>query len=141
MTDIKQVKVAELEGLELDYWVARAIGYLHLGAIGVNHRTTDGTPYCLFGYNDWWKTPEGEYLCGPCYGAPDAYSTDWSQGGPLLERHHIWLSDDDDGIWTASFPPHIDANGKQRIHFGPTPLIAAMRAIVASVYGEEVPNG
>lgn len=128
MTTLARVKVAELEGADLDYWVARAEGY-------IMEREQDG------------QMVRGEHriLIGPQPPETREHeyspSTKWDQGGPLLERHHIWLSDDDDGVWTASFPPHIDANGKQRIYFGPTPLIAAMRAIVASVYGEEVPNG
>jgi hypothetical protein len=68
------------------------------------------------------------------------YSTNWAQGGPIIER---------EGITTAPYSTH---NGVVRewkagrdwpmSHFpyylGPTPLIAAMRCYVASKLGDEV---
>jgi len=79
-------------------------------------------------------------------GAPDDgnglpyYSTDWAQGGPIIQR---------EGITTAPYSTH---NGVVRewkagrdwpmshspYHFGTTPLIAAMRCYVASKLGDEV---
>jgi hypothetical protein len=61
-------------------------------------------------------------------------STDWSQGGPIIEREGIALwPDDEEGGWFAS------ANGGQGEDYkGPTPLIAAMRCYVASKLGDEV---
>lgn len=63
------------------------------------------------------------------------YSTDWSQGGPIIEREKITLRPDKDG-WIAY------AKGKMLdIGFpmcGPTPLVAAMRCYVASRLGDEV---
>lgn len=63
-------------------------------------------------------------------------STDWAQGGPIIEREKVDLSWDvelahKDGWWRAE----IDA-----IHEGdgPTPLIAAMRCYVASKLGDEI---
>lgn len=58
------------------------------------------------------------------------YSTDWAQGGPIIERERIELRDDGDG-WMA-----LDGNGDAQ--FGPAPLIAAMRCYVASKLGDEV---
>jgi hypothetical protein len=59
-------------------------------------------------------------------------STDWSQGGPIIEREFIELTCTDE--WKAfmrfqSSPCDED---------GPTPLIAAMRCYVASKLGDEV---
>lgn len=57
-------------------------------------------------------------------------STDWSQGGPIIEREKItieWTGED----WMAYI--WHDAE-----FFGPTPLIAAMRCYVASKLGDEV---
>ena len=59
---------------------------------------------------------------------------DWSQGGPIIEREHIWLAEGIDGMWRATMKPHF----WDRASDGPTPLIAAMRAFVASKFGEEV---
>jgi hypothetical protein len=58
-------------------------------------------------------------------------STDWGQGGPLIEREkmQIYASASQ---WTAS-----DFFGKTQT-FGPTPLIAAMRCYVASKLGDEI---
>ena len=62
------------------------------------------------------------------------YSTDWAQGGPIIEREKIsvWARDDE---WAAeSFVPN--QQGLECV--GPTPLIAAMRCYVASRLGDEV---
>ena len=58
------------------------------------------------------------------------FSEWWAQGGPIIEREKIsvyhmdWLNGDQK--WMA---------GEQ---YGPTPLIAAMRAYVASKLGDEI---
>ena len=57
-------------------------------------------------------------------------STDWAQGGPIIEREKItieWTGED----WMA-YVWH------DHEWFGPTPLIAAMRCYVASKLGDEV---
>ena len=61
----------------------------------------------------------------------DKPSTDWAQGGPIIERERIELRGDGDGGWIA----YDNLNPEQ---YGPTPLIAAMRCYVASKLGEEI---
>lgn len=62
------------------------------------------------------------------------YSTDWAQGGPIIEREGISLDQYHDfPNWAASCPPESGFNW-----FGPTPLIAAMRCYVASKLGDNV---
>lgn len=61
-------------------------------------------------------------------------STDWTQGGPIIDREGINLNKRD-GEWKAEAFP---AEGGVAIGLGPTPLIAAMRALVASKLGEQV---
>ena len=56
------------------------------------------------------------------------YSTDWSQGGPIIEREEIALHKGDD--WFARCKGYDGT--------GPTSLIAAMRCYVASKLGDEV---
>lgn len=77
---------------------------------------------------DWMVGMTGEYGCG-------FFSTDWSAGGPIIEHHIFRLSDYDDpedpGRWRAE-----GADGAEQ--YGPTALIAAMRAYVCSKLGEEV---
>lgn len=62
-------------------------------------------------------------------------STDWAQGGPIIEREEIgiWPSEsgDHDGEWCAR-------KISTYITYSPTPLIAAMRCYVASKLGDEV---
>ena len=62
-------------------------------------------------------------------------STDWSQGGPIIEREKIGIECDDQGVWFASY----DLSPEQAWGAtGPTPLIAAMRCYVASKLGDEI---
>ena len=61
------------------------------------------------------------------------YSTDWSQGGPIIERDGIELRYR--GVWQASF---CFDNPLVNHYLGTTPLIAAMRCFVASRLGEEL---
>jgi len=60
------------------------------------------------------------------------YSTDWAQGGPIIERQEIEL---------VPKGMHWDAYADEDFHVpysGPTPLIAAMRCYVASKLGDEI---
>ena len=64
-------------------------------------------------------------------------STNWQQGGPIIERRKIQLLPsitDCEQPWRASNP----FNDYVLCQFGPTPLIAAMRCYVASVIGDTV---
>jgi hypothetical protein len=76
-------------------------------------------------------------LHGSCDGyAEHEYSTDWAQGGPIIEREQInirvstvggeWVGFTDNG-W-----------GVEGWSTGPTPLVAAMRCYVASKLGDTV---
>ena len=69
------------------------------------------------------------------YGQPaPPYSTDWSQGGPIIEWENIDLISPtpSDPLWQAM--QWRFAHGAK----GPTPLIAGMRCFVASKLGDEV---
>ena len=60
-------------------------------------------------------------------------STNWPQGGPIIEREGIQLHVNEARTeWLAS------CWGYPRQQYGPTPLIAAMRCFVASKLGGEV---
>ena len=81
-----------------------------------------------------------------------APSTNWSQGGPIIEREHIDIRHTftKGGYRTAQSVDAVHAtinlpNGNvvfkaERAiwEYGPTPLIAAMRCYVASKLGDEV---
>ena len=67
------------------------------------------------------------------------YSTDWSQGGPIMEREGIAIDcircDGEVDGWIAALPMFCDAKYEES---SPTPLIAAMRCYVSSRLGDEV---
>jgi hypothetical protein len=63
------------------------------------------------------------------------YSTDWDQGGPIIEREKLRL-DPRDSEWQAN--SWNEAHQDFDTSYGPTPLIAAMRCYVASKLGDEV---
>ena len=80
-----------------------------------------------------WAVAQCEYV-DVRYGFDDncpEYSTDWAQGGPIIEREGIQLARLED-VWEA----WVDADGV--FCQGRTPLIAAMRCYVASVMGDGV---
>ena len=58
------------------------------------------------------------------------YSTNWNQGGPIIERERII-------VFPRARKPEWFAEMTER-YYGPTPLIAAMRCYVVSRLGEEV---
>jgi hypothetical protein len=71
-----------------------------------------------------------------------AFSTDWAQGGPIIEREVILI----DGYfsdgrsyksWATSMYLHWNETPDFEAH-GTTPLIAAMRCFVKSKLGDEV---
>lgn len=63
------------------------------------------------------------------------YSTNWAQGGPIIEREEIAVATHDEDGWQA----YYDKKGmNDDVHTGTTPLIAAMRCYVVSKLGEEV---
>ncbi|MFM0503992.1 phage protein NinX family protein [Paraburkholderia caffeinilytica] len=109
------MKVSELKGELLDYWVARALGYA----------SRDDVPSSLTGE---WAENGFKNEWQP--------SIDWAQGGPFIERERIELECNSEGMWYAK---RLE-DEYMRHEEGATPLIAAMRAYVASKFGEEVPG-
>ena len=66
-------------------------------------------------------------------------SRSWHLAGPIIERERIELMTVGDGAWAAGICLErwqVDAGGATA--YGPTPLIAAMRAFAASKFGDEV---
>ncbi|MGU7781108.1 phage protein NinX family protein [Burkholderia sp. PU8-34] len=117
------MQVQDLTGASLDYWVAVAEG---LGAPRVDDagcravREVDGAPVRF------------------------APSSSWDDGGPLVERlpFAAFERDGGRGAWRAVLHRAVPAAG-ERCTFnqsGPTLLIAAMRTLVASTFGDDVPD-
>lgn len=74
------------------------------------------------GYEDWRLIRWIEQEFSP--------SANWAQGGPIIEREEICVLAPVRNLWRGRKNGHTE--------YGPTPLIAAMRAIVASQLGDEV---
>ena len=70
-------------------------------------------------------------------GAWYAPSTDWAQGGPIIEREGITVQTD--LPWSACLRDNLfKEDGTDHFQVGRTPLIAAMRCYVASKLGDEI---
>ena len=95
-----KIKTSELTGAALDWAVAKCTGQ------------------------------ENCWLHDYKLGYPVSISTDWSQGGPIIEREGLTLTHQSTR-WGAQTDDDLFA-------YGPTPLIAAMRCYVASKLGVEV---
>lgn len=130
-------KTSELEGVLLDAAVALALGaeYVIVNGEGCHALVSQQ------------ETP-GFALSGCQIDRLSAYrkfrpSTDWSDGGPIIERECIWISPvffdafDEFAPFTVDYWEATDSRTGRRGQ-GATPLIAAMRAYVASKLGDEV---
>jgi len=117
------MKVRELTGAQLDYWVARAEGWTLKSAAPYN-----GLLYATAERPSEWRWLD---MFKP--------STGWAHGGPIIERERIGVAPSGDGSW-SSFK--VLKNEDACISMsGPDPLTAAMRAYVASKFGDEVEVG
>lgn len=63
-------------------------------------------------------------------------STNWAQGGPIIERERIDIDTTSSQLWRAVNETTFQTDKPH--YYGPTPLIAAMRCYVASKLGDEV---
>jgi hypothetical protein len=113
------MKTAELSGAALDWAVAHAQG--------LDYEIADGTVvtgakrYEANNSNDYYGC-EFEEVYEP--------STDWAQGGAIIEREWISTFINGDDKWVAS--------DGIKAAVADTPLIAAMRCYVSSKLGDEV---
>jgi hypothetical protein len=144
-------KVAELEGAPLDAAVAMAEGWTFYRnkRDGITIRRPEGSSDEVGNYPARFDQYSGEpVLPVSAASAMEAAgnffpSTSWSDGGPVIERERIAVIENgyECTEWDAyvrgfySTDEGLDGDGFAR---GPTPLIAAMRAYVASKFGEEV---
>ena len=117
------MKTSELIGQALDWAVSTALQHKPEKGFHSHGMTWDG----------WWETAAYIDTKPNEYRRIPRYSTDWSQGGPIIERERITIDPFDDfPNWCATIPGH-----QYRV-YGPTLLIAAMRCYVASKLGDEV---
>ena len=108
------MKTSELTGAALDWAVAKCIGHRVAANYGSYIRIYLPDP------------KQSGYTLAFCP------STDWAQGGPIIEREKIGIGHDPElRCWLG-----VDTESKYQM--GNTPLIAAMRCYVASRLGDEV---
>ena len=106
------MKTSELIGPALDWAVAKCEGY---------------NPFVVDKNAAYYSPDHGSLVYA-------LFSTNWSQGGPIIERECIFIAPTWDGEKVGS---SARASRTAWIE-GPTPLIAAMRCYVASKLGDEV---
>lgn len=115
------MKTSELTGPALDWAVAKCDGHEWR------------CPWLLekeglaawVGYERAWGNPT------------PAYSTDWAQGGPIIERERIAIQPMG-AQWVAGVASNPGRGTSSRSGYGPTPLVAATRCFVASKLGDEI---
>lgn len=107
-----KVKVSELTGAALDWAVAKCEG-IELIDGRYNRLLVDG------------RMSRGQEMM-----ALYKPSTNWAQGGPIIERERI-------NLWNEGYEWEASRYG-EHIIWGETPLIAAMRCYVAYKLGNTV---
>ena len=127
-----KIKTSELTDTQLDWAVAKCEGY-----------------ECEFGdeVSGPWLVPQEGYLHDEKPLASFRPSTDWNLAGPIIKQEGITvmvtdIERHDDGTitfankWKAATPQQVlDCDDGS---YGPTPLIAAMRAYVMAKLGDEI---
>ena len=119
-------RVSDLIGAELDYWVARADG-IHAEQLEIRDVPRTEWKICVH-----TEPPIPGWMSKPPYVL--SYSTVWAQGGPLIDKYLIEIERPKKGENIGKWSAWIGFT--QACGYGETALIAAMRALVASVYGE-----
>lgn len=126
--EMKTIKVKESTNIQLDWLVAKC----------------EGREDPIYRFGD---EPNDFYISGPAKQGPYYPSSNWAQGGPLIDKHKIELIYyGKHGVagcpWEAQLgrDVHYIDQGPDEAIGGPTPLIAAMRAYVvyAFDYADEV---
>ena len=118
------IKTEDLIGVELDWAVAKCEGIL-------DPVHGEPQPRVVF-YSDQWSrymrlNPPPQVYYNDRYEP----STSWAQAGPIIERERIAIQFGP--LWAAIHHTHLGHPS-----YGVTPLVAAMRAYVASKLGDEV---
>jgi hypothetical protein len=114
-----KIKTQDLTGPALDWAVAKC----------------EGVEIDKF-FDAWVKDPDE-----PHFNKQFKPSTDWAQGGPIIERERIQTTPrgKTTDLWEAIMFDNIFMDdGSDCFQTGPTPLVAAMRCFVASKLGDTI---
>lgn len=131
-----KVRTADLIGAQLDWAVAKTAGKLG------SDDDDEAVPGMLY----WCPGNNLEKVAGPSQINPNTGrhfgffmpSRNWAHGGPIIERESIGTERTDRGDCWGAWIFNCAQDGELPEAKGPTPLIAAMRAFVASNLGGEV---
>lgn len=123
-----KVKVNDAERETLNWLVAKCGGLLAAGRVVVDFEYMSGESPVR------WEPRLSTY-----YSSAYSPTTDWGQGGPIIEWEMIELTrgTENSNGWTATIDLY-EGDAMRESCTGPTPLIAAMRCYVASKLGDEV---
>lgn len=132
-----KIKIQNLSGSALDWAVANCEGLsIKLDPLGSGNPENGGH----------WIWDENETISKYKYskiGSSYSPSTDWAQGGLIIEREKITVQTDPTDPHPEQWSAYLRANlftndGSDCFRDGSTPLIAAMRCYVASKIGETI---
>ncbi len=118
-----KIKTSELSGAALDWAVAKCEGATDLEFDGVT---------CGFKLGGKLRVLARGWAESMTF----LPSSNWAQGGPIIEREKISTECKHDGWWAASYQYNY-SDTKEHLMLGDTALIAAMRCYVASKLGDE----
>ena len=127
-----KIKTSDLIDQALDWAVGSCI----------NPNSNPLWPYGRISWSPLWKQYSIPDEKNAALRVPWTPSTNWAQGGPIIEREGITIKAPFDGAIHRKFKdgsPRWGANkGVAATASGPTALIAIMRCFVASKLGDEV---
>ena len=127
-----KIDTSELTVPALDWAVAASLGW--------KTYPTDSVERGMWYHTDPVIAPHG-YEHNRIHQYAFTPSTDWSQGGPIIEQEQIAIeclhAASNDVRWQA-WTPAPEQDNCEAYGVGPTPLIAAMRCYVASKLGDTV---
>lgn len=114
-----KINTSELSGVALDWAVAMAVGMTPSTFSGGMISYGEVSVRVNHGLDTW------------------SPSTDWSQGGPLIERFRVDIITERAGM-VAAYSCGEEYQPLTSDYYGSTALIATCRAIVAAKLGDEV---
>ena len=103
-----------------------ALGWKHLGSVGKTptiEQARESEPkglWCLSGQNDWWESPQGDAVCGPCSGVPYDFLHDDAQCFGLAKKFELLMQPFEPPIaergtwWVACDFGHAEGNDLNR---------------------------
>lgn len=134
--------VSELEGRELDFWVARSLG-ANVEEFAYDERWRLVPNRSFPGLEGWELSFCRLHMSLATMDGPDYSfhpSANWSDGGPILESENITVIEGAFGVpHTACSDYSRDPECNDWID-GKTYLEAGMRAVVMSHFGKKVPD-